>query len=177
MSSQSAAPPPLAKPTPPRRRYGWWIAGGIFAVLIAMLAGFWLHFGESIKFANNLLFGMVTGDPHFPGSDTTIVREDTAGPLGYRVSKVKFPDQSEMYYVYAKSSPNAGYWLVLMSDDTCVPESIRQTDDGNFQVVFKTPLADGRTSVPLVLNKDGSVGWMFQVFEHGRPHESPSAPK
>jgi hypothetical protein len=177
MSPQSAVPPPLARSTPPRRRYGWWIAGGIVAVLIALPVGTGLYYAKPIKFYYSFIHGMMAGDPHMPGCETTIVRENAAGSLRYRVSKMKCPDQGPAYFVYAKPSPDAGYWLVLMSDGNPVPESVRQTDDEHFQIVFETPLADGRTSVPLVLNDGGSVSWVFQVFANGRPYESPSARK
>lgn len=175
MSSQSSSPPPLpsASSAPPRRRrrrYGWWIAGGIFAVLIALPLGTGLYFAKPIKIFYNLMYGMMTGDPAFPGCDTTIVRETTAGPLWYRVSKVSCSDEGPGYLLYAKSSPDARYWLVFMSDGNPVPVSVRQTDDRHFQIVFEKPLADGRASVPLVLNEDGSVSFTnIQIFDHGRP--------
>ena len=174
----STARLPSASPAPPRRRrYGWWIAGGIFAVLIALPLGTGLYFAKPIKILYDFMHGMMTGDPSFPGCDTTIARETTAGPLWYRVSKVSCPGQGQRYFVYAKPSPNAGYWLVLMSDDSPVPVSVRQIDDRHFQIVFATPLADGRTSVPLVLNEDGSVSFTdIQIFDHGRPN-SPSTRK
>ena len=180
LRSASSVPPPLrpASPAPPRRRrYGWWIAGGIFAVLIALPLGTGLYFAKPIKILYNLMYGMMTGDPSFPGCDTTIVREATAGSLWYRVSKVSCSDEGPGYLLYAKSSPDARYWLVFMSDGSPVPVSVRQTDDRHFQIVFEKPLADGRTSVPLVLNEDGSVSYTdIQIFDHGRP-ESPSTRK
>lgn len=180
MSSQSLAPPPLpsASSAPPRRRrYGWWIVGGIFAVLIALPLGTGLYFAKPIKIFYNFMHGMMTGDPAFPGCDTTIVRETTAGLLRYRVSKVSCAGQGQSYFLYAKSSPDARYWLVFMSDGSPVPVSVRQTDDRHFQIVFEKPLADGRTSVPLVLNEDGSVSYTdIQIFDHGRP-ELPSTRK
>jgi hypothetical protein len=178
MSSQSLAPPPLpsASSAPPRRRrYGWWIAGGIFAVLIALPLGTGLYFAKPIKFFYSFMYGMMTGDPSFPGCDTTIVRETTAGPLWYRVSKVSCPDEGPGYLLYAKSSPDAGYRLAFIGDGGPVPVSVRQTDNGHFQIVFETPLADGRTSVPLVLNADGSVSFTnIQIFDHGRPALPPT---
>jgi hypothetical protein len=179
MSSESSAPPPLPPlpPLPPvssaprrRRRYGWWIAGGIVAVLIALPLGTGLYFAKPIKYFYNFMYGMMTGDPSFPGCNTTIVRETTAGTLWYRVSKVSCPSQGQKYFLYTKPSPDARYWLVFMSDDSPVPVSVRQTDDRHFQIVFAAPLADGRTSVPLVLNDDGSVSLKdLQIFDHGRP--------
>jgi hypothetical protein len=173
MSSLSSSPPPLrpASSAPPRRRrYGWWIAGGVVAVLIALPLGTGLYFAKPIKIFYSFMYGMMTGDPAIPGCDTTIVREITAGPLKYRVSKVSCPGQSHSYIVYAKSSPDAGYRPALISDGGPAPVSVRQTDNGHFQIVFETPLADGHTSVPLVLNAEGSVSFTnIQIFDHGRP--------
>jgi hypothetical protein len=181
MSSESPAPPPVpyAGPAAPRRRrYGWWIAGGIFAVLIALPVGTGLYFAKPIKFFYNMMHGMMTGDPSFPGCHTTITREASTGTLWYRVSKVDCGGQDQSYFVYAKRSPDAGYWLTLMSNGSPVPVSVHQTDDGHFQIVFATPLADGRTSVPLVLNENGSVSFTgMQIFDHGRPRESRSTRK
>jgi hypothetical protein len=171
--SASSVPPPLRRASsasPRRRRYGWWIAGGIFAVLIALPLGTGLYFAKPIKIFYSFMYGMMTGDPSFPGCDTTIVRETTAGPLWYRVSKVSCPGEGPGYLLYAKSSLDAGYRLAFIGDGGPVPVSVRQTDNGHFQIVFETPLADGRTSVPLVLNADGSVSFTnIQIFDHGRP--------
>ena len=174
MSSERAVPPPLLPPASPavprRRRYGWWIAGGIFAVLIALPLGTGLYFAKPIKYFYNMMYGMMTGDPSLPGCQTTIAREASVGTLWYRVSKVDCGGQDQSYFVYAKRSPDAGYRLALMSDGSPVPVSVRQTGDGRFQIVFDAPLADGRTSVPLVLNEDGSISFAgIQMFDHGRP--------
>jgi hypothetical protein len=110
MSLESSAPPPLpsAGPAAPRRRrYGWWIAGGIFAVLVALPVGTGLYFAEPIKYLYNTMHGMLTGDPSFPGCDTTIAREANVGTLWYRVSKVDCGGHDD-YLVYAKRSPDTG---------------------------------------------------------------------
>jgi hypothetical protein len=195
MSSESSSPPalpfassppplPLASSAPPRRRrYGWWIAGGIFAVVIALPLGTGLYFAKPIKIFYNFAYGMMTGDPSIPGCATTITRETSVGTLWYRVSKVDCGGQGQSYFVYAKRSPDAGYWLAFMSDGNPMPVSVRQTDDGQFEIVLKAPLADGRTSVPLVLAKDGSVSLAnLQIYDHGRHSNeyranSPSSPK
>ena len=181
MSSESSARPrlPSASPAPPRHRhYGWWIAGGIFAVLIALPVGTGLYFAKPIKYVFDIFYGVMTGNPSFPECETTITREASVGTLWYRVSKVDCGGQDQRYFVYAKRSPDARYWLTLISDGSPVPVSVDQTDDGHFQIVFETPLADGRTSVPLVLNEDGSVSFSgIQIFDHGRPSESPSTRK
>jgi hypothetical protein len=181
MSSASSAPPPLpsaGSAAPRRRRYGWWIAGGIFAVVIGLPVGTGLYFAKPIKYFYNMVYGMMTGDPSFPGCQTTIAREASVGTLWYRVSKVDCGGQDQSYLVYAKRSPDAGYRLALMSNGSPVPVSVHQTDDGHFQIVFATPLADGRTRVPLVLNEDGSISFTgIQIFDHGRPSESRSTRK
>ena len=154
----TAAPPPLRLVD----------RGRHFAVLIALPLGTGLYFAKPITIFYNFMHGMMTGDPAFPGCDTTIVRETTAGLLRYRVSKVSSPVKARAT-LYAKSSPDARYWPVFMSDGSPVPVSVRQTDDRHFQIVFEKPLADGRTSVPLVLNEDGSVSYTdIQIFDHGR---------
>jgi hypothetical protein len=161
------AGPPVPSETPVaprRRRYGWWIAGGIFAVLLAVPLGTAIYYAKPIKFFYDLIYGIATGDPSFPECETTIARETTAGPLWYRIVKVNCRNGDQAYFVYTKHSPAARYWLALMSIDSPVPLAVRQTEDGRFEITLEAPLADGRTSVPF--DPDGGLT-KIQMFDHG----------
>ncbi len=150
-------------PAPRRRRYGWWIVGGILAVVLALPLGTAIYFAKPIKRVYDFMYAMTTGNPSFEGCEMTVVRETTAGPLWYRVVKADCrEDQS--YFVYTKRSLAARYWLGLMSTDGPVPVSVRQTEDGHFEVVLETPLADGRTSLPI--DPDAGITGI-QFFDHG----------
>jgi hypothetical protein len=154
-------------PAPRRgRRYGWWIAAGLFAVLVALLSVAWLHVAGPVKFA----YGLMSGDPQFPGCSTAVAREETVGPLWYRVVNVACPDES-MHFVYAKRAPGPGWFVfpAFMSTGSPIPVLVRQTGDSAFEVVLEKPLADGRASVPVEFDQNGM--FKIQAFEHGRPSE------
>ena len=51
-----------------------------------------------------------------------------------------------------------------MSTDGPVPVSVRQTEDGHFEVVLETPLADGRASMPI--DPDAGITGI-QIFDRG----------
>jgi hypothetical protein len=177
---------PELSPGPRRRRYGWWIAGGIFAALLALVVGTGIYFAEPIRF----VYGLFTGSPWFPGCTTTITREANAGPLWYRIVTVSCPQangadrkdellHNQSYWVYVKRSPNAGYGfgLAFSSLESPIPVAIRQTGDKDFEVVLAAPLADGRTGVPLIFGRDGDVRDV-QMFEHGKAtNAAPSVPR
>ncbi len=149
---------------PRRRRYGWWIAGGILAVFLGVPLGTAIYYAKPIKMVYDLAYGILTGNPSLEGCQaTTVVREATAGPLSYRVAKADC-DEDHSYFVYTKRSSAARYWLGLMTIDGPVPVSVRQTNDGHFEVVLETPLADGRASLPI----DPDAGILaIQIFERG----------
>jgi len=147
-------------PAPRRRRYGWWIAGGIVASLLALAIGGLVYFAEPIKFAA----GWITGNPYVPGCQTTIVSESIVGPLWYRTVDLKCPGQTQ-HLVFVKRSDVPIRMAVFQSIDGPVPVSVRQTGDNEFEIVLAAPLADGRTSVPIKLGPDGMIMELHQ-FDH-----------
>jgi hypothetical protein len=146
-----------------RRRYGWWIAGGIFATLLALPLGAAVYFEEPLK----LIYGFVTGSPNIPGCTTAIEHEGTAGALRYRIVKLDCGAGGEAHVVNVKQSPIPLFQWVLVSSGDPIPVSVRQTDDNHFEVVLAAPLLDGRVSVPFSFDKDGIVG-KFLSFENGK---------
>ena len=96
-------PPPLA---PQRRRHcDLWIAVGILAALLALLAAAFVKFAEPAKFA----YGFLSGKPSIPGCNTAIAGEATVGPLWYRVVNVACPDETTMHFVYVKRGSGPGF--------------------------------------------------------------------
>jgi hypothetical protein len=164
MSSESSVAPRR------RRRYGWWIVGGIFVALIGFPLGTGLYFAAPIK----LIYGLMTGNPSLPGCNTTIVREAAAGPLQYRIVNMSCqPDQT--YWVYVKRSGDVLFLPAFVSIGSPIPVSVRQTDDKHFEVVLTEPLADGRTSVPFVFDQDGFIKDVL-FFEQGNQSSEPGNP-
>jgi hypothetical protein len=155
-------------PAPRRgRRYGWWIAAGIFAVLVALLSAAWFKFAEPAR----LIYGIVSGNPVFPDCTSTVAQEGTLGPAWYRIVDVGCRNGASMHFVYAKRAPSPGMFVLpafLSNDDSAIPVSVRQTGDSAFEVVLAKPLADGRTSVPFVFEQNGMIKDV-QTFEHGKP--------
>jgi hypothetical protein len=149
-------------PAPRRRRYGWWIAGGIVASLLALVIGTLVYFAEPIKF----VAGWITGNPYVPGCQTTVVSEATVGPLWNRIVLLTCPNQTQ-HFVFVKRSGVPIRMPAFQSIDGPVPVSVRQTGDNEFEIVLAAPLADGRTSVPIKLGPDGMITEM-QQFDHDR---------
>jgi len=149
-------------PAPRRRRYGWWIAGGIVASLIALVIGGLVYFAEPIKFA----MGWLTGNPYVPGCQTTIVSEATVGPLWNRIVELTCPNQTQ-HFVFVKRSDVPIRMPAFQSIDGPVPVAVRRAGDNEFEIVLAAPLADGRTSLPIKLGPDGMVKEL-QQFEHDR---------
>jgi hypothetical protein len=137
----------------PRRRHGWLIPTGIGALLVAsLLASLVYLVGPAIKIG----MSFVGGNPSLPGCRTTIVSEATAGPLWNRILDVNCP-RRVMHFVFVKRSPNQFVAPAFMSTDGPAPVSVRQTGENEFEIVLATPLADGRTGVPVKLNQNGFV--------------------
>jgi hypothetical protein len=151
---------------PRRRRYGWWIAGGVLAFLLAVPLGTAIYYAKPIKMIYDLAYGIMTGNPSFENCQTTVMREAAAGPLWYRLVRADCRDGEQSYWVYTKRSSAARYWLGLMTIGSPVPVSIRQTKDGHFEVILEAPLADGRASLPI--DPDAGVTGI-QIFDHGHP--------
>jgi hypothetical protein len=152
---------PAAKP---RRRYGWWIAGGIGIGVVALgVAGF-VAFSQPIKF----MAGFLQGNPTLPGCETTTVSEGKVGPLWNRIVDLKCSNTT-MHIVFVRRTPTTLPFVLpaVMSVDGPAPVAIREVGNNAYEVEFASPLADGRTSVPLTLDKNGVVK-EFQAFEHGR---------
>jgi hypothetical protein len=163
-SFETLPPPPLPPSPRRRRRYGWWVATGIVAALLALVAGGWVLYAEPIKLFTGW---MITANPYLPGCRTTIVSEATEGQLWNRMADVSCADQT-MHVVFVKRSDVPIPMLVFASVDGPVPTSVRETGENGFEIILATPLADGRTSVPLKLDQNG---WIVdpQIFDHGRP--------
>jgi hypothetical protein len=51
---KNAMKEPSIEAVPRRRRYGWWIAGGIFAVLIALPLGTVIYYAKPIGVVYNI---------------------------------------------------------------------------------------------------------------------------
>jgi hypothetical protein len=149
---------------PRRRRYGWWIAGGVFAVLLAVPLGAAIYYAKPIKMIYDLAYGIMTGNPSFENCRTTVMREAAAGPLLYRVVKADC-GEDHSYFVYTKRSPAARYWLGLMSIGNPVPVSVRQAEDGHFDIILESPLADGRASLPI--DPDAGIT-AIQIWDDGQ---------
>jgi hypothetical protein len=157
MSSQSLSQPH------PGRRYGWWIAGGIAAAILALGCTAVVLLAGPAKF----VYGLASGNPSFPGCETAAVRDATAGPLWYRVVDLSCPDGA-MHFVYARRGDGPGLFVLpaLMSAVSPIPVSVRQTGENAFEVVLARPLADGQSTVPFELYENGLVK-ETQFFDHG----------
>ena len=156
-------PPPLA---PQRRRHcDLWIAVGILAALLALLAAAFVKFAEPAKFA----YGFLSGKPSIPGCNTAIAGEATVGPLWYRVVNVACPDETTMHFVDVKRGSGPGFIVfpALMSIGDPVPVSVRQRGADDFEIVLEKPLPDGRASLSIEFDRDGSLK-EIQSFDHGR---------
>jgi hypothetical protein len=91
--------------------------------------------------------------------------------LWYRLVKVNC-SRDQSYWLYTKRSADAGWRPAFTSIGSPVPVSVRQADDGHFEVVLEAPLADGRATVPLIFDQDGSIREL-QQFDHGSPSGHP----
>lgn len=161
MSSQT-----LPLPAPPRRRrYGWWIAGGIVIPLLALLVFAGIYFAQPVKF----ILGFFQGNPTLPGCRTTVVAEANAGPLWNRLVDISCPGKT-LHFVFVRREPSPLPFVLpaLMSADGPAPVAVRQTGDAEYEIELATPLDDGRTSVPIKLDQNGLVK-EFLSFDHGRP--------
>ena len=119
------------------------------------------------------IYGFATGAPAMPGCNTTVASEATVGPLWYRVVNPRLRQGIGMHMVYVRRDSGLG-WIALpalMSIGDPVPLSVRQASAETFEVVLSKPLADGRTAVPLALDRNGMPKEM-QSFDHGRQKES-----
>ena len=150
-------------PAPRRRRYGWWIATGIFVVLVALLTAAWFMFAEPAR----IVLGVMSGNPVFPGCTSTVAQEGTVGSVWYRIVNVGCRNGASMHLVFAKTGGIFVY-PAFFSDDSAIPVSVRQTGDRAFEVVLERPLADGRASVPFGFDQNGVINDMQRV-EHGKP--------
>jgi uncharacterized membrane protein YhaH (DUF805 family) len=157
---------PDSSPQPGHGR-GWWIAGGIFVVLLTLFTLFGLvfaRFSGPIKMA----YGYVSANPSLPDCSTTVGQEATVGPLWYRILDVNCPADT-MHFVYAKRGTGPGYIIfpAFISDGSPVPISVRPAARDGFEVLLSEPLADGRTAVPLELEPPNA-----KLFDHGRETRS-----
>ena len=149
---------------------GWWIAGGVIALLLALSAllfvGLALYW-EPIKMS----YGFVSGNPALPDCSTTVTREATDGPLWYRVVELACPKES-MHFVYFKRGTGPGLFVLpaFFSVGSPVPVSVRQTADNGFEVLLSKPLADGRDAVLLDSNQNGMPE--TKMFDHGKETKS-----
>jgi hypothetical protein len=163
-TSLDTLPPPLPPPLRHRRRYGWWVATGIGAALAALVIGGWVRYAEPIKFAVGWFF---TGNPSLPGCRTTVVSEAMTGQLWHRMADMSCPSHT-IHFVFIRRSDQSIPLLAFGSVDGPVPTAVRETGDNEFEIALATPLADGRTSVPFELNRNGVI-MDLQIFDHGRP--------
>jgi hypothetical protein len=165
---QSAVSPETLPPSLPasprrRRRYGWWIAGGFVAALVALVVGGWVLYGEPIKLFTGW---MLTGNPYLPGCRTTIVSEADTGKLWTRTADLSCADQT-MHVLFVKRPDVPIPMLVFASVDGPAPTSVRETGENEFEIVLATPLADGRIGVPFKLDQSGLTA-PPQIFDRGR---------
>ena len=123
--SSGSRPPPL-----PGRWTTWWIAGGVFVVLLALFGGLYAALG-ALSGPIKSLYGYVSGYPSFPNCRTTITREAKLGPVWYRVVDVNCPGDT-MHFVYVKRGTGPGFFAIpaFFSAGSPVPVSVRQTADG-----------------------------------------------
>ncbi len=149
---------------PPRRRYGWIIAVAIIVAIVVLIGALVVHFAQPLKFGLSFL----EGNPTIPGCRTTVVAENTVGPLWNRIVDMNCRTTT-MHIVFVKRTSSGMPFVMpaVMSIDGPAATSVRQTGDNEFEVVLAAPLADGRTSVPIKLNKNGVVTEL-QSFNHGK---------
>lgn len=163
-------------PPKPRARLEWWIAGGAFAVLLALVA---LLFGLFVRFSEpiNKVYGFMSGNPSLPNCRTTIAREATVEWLWYRIVDLNCPGVSQ-HFVYAKRGTGPGLIVLpaFMSIDSPVPVSVRQADTDGFEILLSEPLADGRTAVRLELESGPNGVPTTKYFDHGRETQSLTRP-
>jgi hypothetical protein len=160
---------PQAMSQPRRRRYGWWIAGGVAAAAVFALAyTAVVYLAEPAKFA----YGFVSANPSSPDCDTTVVRDATAGALWYRLVEMRC-DTETLHLLYAARGTGPGWFVppAFLSAGSPVPVSVRQTGEDAFEIVLEQPLADGTASLPLVLHRYG-IFKNGQFFDHGRQESS-----
>jgi hypothetical protein len=153
------------RPQPAHGR-GWWVAGGVFAVLLA-LSGLLYAALPRLSGPIKMLYGHVSGNPSAPNCRTTITREATVGSFWYRVLDMSCPAET-MHFVYVKRGTGPGFIVfpAFISAGSPVPVLVRQAADG-FEVLLFEPLPDGRTAVPLELEPPNA-----KLFDHGRETES-----
>ena len=163
--SSGSRPPPL-----PGRWTTWWIAGGVFVVLLALFGGLYAALG-ALSGPIKSLYGYVSGYPSFPNCRTTITREAKLGPVWYRVVDVKCPGDT-MHFVYVKRGTGPGIFAIpaFFSAGSPVPVSVRQTPDGDFEILLSEPLADGRSALPL--KSEEIAVPTARIFDHGRETSS-----
>jgi hypothetical protein len=160
MSAESAPPPR-------RRHYGWWIASAVFAVLAGLGAYITIEYGEAIQ----MVYGWFRGNPTLPGCTAAGQREATAGRLWYRVVELSCRNNGSAHIMYAK--PANGFMMpVFFSANGPGVASVRETQDGGLEIVLTAPLADGRSAVPLEIDKNGFVTKIYTFYE-GRPADAP----
>jgi uncharacterized membrane protein YhaH (DUF805 family) len=151
----------------PGHGHGLWIAGEIFAVLLALFALLYAVFPRFLG-PIKMLYGSVSGNPSLPNCRTTVAHEATVGPLWYRVLDVDCSADT-IHFVYAKRGTGPGFFVfpAFISAGSPVPVSVRPAAPGGFEVLLSEPLADGRTAVPLELGSTNA-----KLFDHGRETRS-----
>ncbi len=163
---------PTSTPTPRRRRYGWWIAGAVSAILAGSVIFVAVRYKDSIQWGYRFAYGWVTGNPVIPGCTATDVHEATAGRLWYRMINMRCINNGSVNVVYTKRQGGPAS-LAFVSINGPAADLVRETPDNGFEIVLTKPLADGSTAVPFRYNIFGYVS-EIKTFKQGRPLETSS---
>jgi hypothetical protein len=168
MSSSSApvSTPSTSASARPRRRYGWWVALAV-AALLALLA---YRFGGPAY--GTLSF--MAGHPYHPGCMTEVTRQETVGELWYRISEQRCANGLTMHYVFVARAQSTMSFLVtpaFMSIESPIPRSVSKQGARSYYIAIEPPLADGTDILETFIGPSG-VPLTVHIYDKGQKRET-----
>jgi hypothetical protein len=163
MSTSSA--PSASASARSRRHPGRWLALAVVA-LFALAA---YRFAEPI-------YGTVSfmvGRPHLPGCATAVVREETVGPLWYRITE-QTCDRMRLHYVFVARAKSIMSFLVtpaFMSIDAPIPRSVGRQGERSFFIKIEPSFPDGSDVLEIFVGQSG-VPLNVHIYDKGQKRQT-----